>query len=161
VYVNDTGSRRFVVLTFGAGESNLASAPGFPVLMGNAIDWLVRPDARAARATGLASFNHATVQVVGPGGRAVPIARVSGAALAMLRVPGLYVAEGAGARSTFAVNVGSPQVSNATRTSLSPSDQARPVLAGASGPSWWLYCVAAAFVLALVEWWTWQRRITV
>jgi hypothetical protein len=129
--------------------------------MGNAIDWLVRPDAHAARTTGLASFNPATVQVIAPGGRQVPIARVSGAALAMLRAPGLYVAEGAGARSTFAVNVGSPQVSNAARTSLSPSDQARPVMAGASGTSWWLYCVAAAFVLALVEWWTWQRRITV
>jgi hypothetical protein len=161
VYVSDTSSRRFVVLTFGAGESNLASAPGFPVLMGNAIDWLVRPDARSARTTGLASFDRATVQVVGPGGRPVPIARVGDAALAVLRVPGLYVAEGGGARSTFAVNVGGPQVSNAARTTLSASDQARPVLAGASGRSWWLYCVAAAFVLALVEWWTWQRRITV
>jgi hypothetical protein len=161
VYVSDTSGKRFVVLTFGAGESNLASAPGFPVLMGNAIDWLVRPDAHAARTTGLASFNQATVHLIAPGGRQVPIARVSGAALAMLRTPGLYVAEGAGARSTFAVNVGSPQVSNAERTSLSRSDQARPVMAGASGMSWWLYCVAAALVLALVEWWTWQRRITV
>ena len=161
VYVSDTSGRRFVVLTFGAGESNLASAPGFPVLMGNAIDWLVRPDAHAARTTGLASFNQATAQVIAPGGRQVPIARVSGAALAMLRAPGLYVAEGAGARSTFAVNVGSPQVSNSARTSLSATDEARPVMAGSSGPSWWLYCLAAAFVLALLEWWTWQRRITV
>lgn len=161
VYVSDTTGRRFVVLTFSAGESNLASAPGFPVLMGNAIDWLVRPEAHAARTTGLASFNQATVQLTGPGGRQVPVARVTGAALGVLRVPGLYVAEGAGARSTFAVNVGDPQVSNVARTSLSRSDQSRPVMAGASGRPWWLYCAAAAFVLALAEWWTWQRRITV
>jgi hypothetical protein len=161
VYVSDTAVRRFVVVTFGAGDSNLASAPGFPVLMGNAIDWLVRPDARAARTTGLASFNQATLQVTGPGGLQVPIARVTGAALAMLRAPGLYIAEGAGARSTFAVNVGNPQVSNAMRTSLSASDRARPVMAGASGLPWWVYCIATAFGLALLEWWTWQRRITV
>jgi hypothetical protein len=79
----------------------------------------------------------------------------------MLRAPGLYVAEGAGAASTFAVNVGDPQVSNTARTSLSPGDQARPVMAGTSARSWWLYCAAAAFALALAEWWTWQRRITV
>jgi hypothetical protein len=161
IYVSDTSARRFVVLTFGAGESNLASAPGFPVLMGNAIDWLVRPDARAAQTTGLASFNETTATVTGPGGRQVQLARVAGRALGMLRAPGLYVAEGAGAASTFAVNVGDPQVSNTARTSLSPGDQARPVMAGASARSWWLYCAAAAFALALAEWWTWQRRITV
>lgn len=161
VYVSDTLGRRFIVLTFGAGESNLAAAPGFPVLMGNAVDWLVRPDVQAARTTGLASFNQATARLTGPDGRPVPLARVPGAALAVLRGPGLYVAEGAGARSAFAVNVGGPQVSNGARTSLSPGDQARPVTAGASGRPWWLYCAAGAFVLALAEWWTWQRRITV
>jgi hypothetical protein len=161
VYISDSSDRRFVVLTFSAAESNLASAPGFPVLMGNAIDWLVRPEAHAARTTGLASFNQATVQVTGPGGVQIPLARVTGAALAMLRAPGLYVAEGAGAKSTFAVNVGDPQVSNGARTSLSRTDQSRPVMAGASGRPWWLYCALAAFALALLEWWTWQRRITV
>jgi hypothetical protein len=161
VYVSDTPARRFVVLTFGARESNLASAPGFPVLFGNAIDWLVRPDVRTASTTGLAAFNGATGRLTGPGGTDVPLARAGGTAFAVLRVPGLYVAEGAGARSTFAVNVGGPEVSNAARTNLSASDQARPVTAGTSGRSWWLYCAAGAFVLALAEWWTWQRRITV
>lgn len=161
VYVNDTPARRFVVLTFGAAESNLASAPGFPVLMGNAIDWLVRPDLRAAGTAGLAALNAATTRLIGPGGKEVPLAHAAGTVLAVLRAPGLYIAEGAGARSTFAVNVGGPQVSNAARTNLSASDQARPVTAGTSGRSWWLYCAAGAFALALAEWWTWQRRITV
>lgn len=161
VYVSDGADRRFVVLTFGPGDSNLAAAPGFPVLMGNAIDWLVRPDAHAARTTGLASFNAAIVRLTGPDNRQVHLSRIDGAALAMLRAPGLYTAEGAGARSTFAVNVGDPQISNLSRTSLSRSNQARPVMAGASGRPWWVYCAAAAFGLALAEWWTWQRRITV
>jgi hypothetical protein len=161
VYVADTKDRRFVVLTFGPAESNLASAPGFPVLMGNAIDWLVRPEAHGARTTGLATFGTTTARLIGPGNRDVPLSRLDSASLAMLRTPGLYTAETAGAKSTFAVNAGDPQVSNLARTTLSQSDQARPVGAGLSGRPWWLYCAAAAFGLVLAEWWTWQRRITV
>jgi hypothetical protein len=161
VYVAETRDRRFVVLTFGPGESNLASAPGFPVLMGNALDWLARPEAHTARTTGRASFSASITRLTGPGNRQIPLSWIGGAAVATLRAPGLYVAEGAGATSTVAVNVGDPQISNLLRTSLSRSDQARPVMAGGSGRPWWEYCAAAAFALALAEWWTWQRRITV
>jgi hypothetical protein len=59
------------------------------------------------------------------------------------------------------VNVGDPQVSNLSRTSLSATAQARAVSAGASGRAWWLYFALVAFALVLAEWWTWQRRITV
>ena len=161
VSVGDSGERRFVLLAFGPGESNLASAPGFPVLMGNAVEWLVRPDARPVQRAGFAAFSQTTTRVLGPGGLEIPLARIPGAALGRLRVPGLYTAEAAGARSTFAVNVGDPQVSNTSRTTIGARMQARTVTPGASGRAWWVYGAAAAFALALVEWWTWQRRITV
>jgi hypothetical protein len=165
VYVSEpSGSRplvpRLVVVTFGAGESNLASAPAFPVLVGDALEWLAHTTAAGTRRPGLMSFEDSIEKVTGPRGAAVPLARVNGAALAMLRAPGLYVAEGGGARSTIAVNVGDPQVSNLLRTSASAA-RARPVTSGTSGGPWWLYAAIAAFALALVEWWTWQRRITV
>ena len=32
-----------MVVTFSINESNLTAAPGFPVLLGNAVDWLARP----------------------------------------------------------------------------------------------------------------------
>jgi hypothetical protein len=51
-------------------------------------------------------------------------------------------------------------VSNLGRTNL-PAAGARAVTVGASSHAWWMYCVIAAFVLILAEWWTWQRRITV
>jgi hypothetical protein len=79
----------------------------------------------------------------------------------MLRAPGLYTVEGGGARSTLAVNIADPQVSNLGRTTLTGSTTATQVAAGSSSQPWWVYCAAAAFVLALAEWWTWQRRITV
>ncbi len=161
VYVSETGTRRLVLLTFGPDESNLASAPGFPILMGNAVEWLVRPDARPSQPPGLALFTPTTGQVTDPTGKPVPLARVPGAALAILRLPGLYVAEAGGARSTVAVNVADPQVSNTARTTLGRGDQARPVTAGASEQAWWIYLAAAAFLLVFGEWWTWLRRVTV
>jgi hypothetical protein len=82
-------------------------------------------------------------------------------AVATLRLPGLYVAEGGGARSTIAVNVGSTQVSNLERTTVFAPGRTQTVSSGASARAWWLYCALAAFALVLAEWWTWQRRITV
>ena len=47
IYVTDIPARpRAVIVAFGPAESNLASAPGFPVLVANALDWLAPADAR-------------------------------------------------------------------------------------------------------------------
>jgi hypothetical protein len=165
VYIRDSSpaprSPRLVLVTFGADESNLPSAPAFPVIVGDALEWLTRPAAGGSRRSGLMTFEDGVERVIGPDGKSVPLVRVNGAALGTLRVPGLYVAEGGGTRSTIAVNAGDPQVSNVWRTSAAAGARAIPVTAGASGFPWWQYCAVAAFALALVEWWTWQRRITV
>ena len=90
----------------------------------------------------------------------VPLTRVDGAAVGILRTPGLYVAEVGGARSRFAMNTADPQRSNVARTSLAAGSSAAPAQRVLER-SWWMGCAMAAFVLALVEWWTWQRRLTV
>ncbi len=160
VSVEASATGRLVVLGFGPGESNLASAPAFPVLIGNALEWLARPEAGGPRRPGPVRFDEGVVRVSGPRGVAVPLERVNHAAIGVLRAPGVYVAEGGGARSTIAVNVGDAQVSNVGRTNLAAAG-ARAVTAGASSHAWWMYCVLAAFALIVAEWWTWQRRITV
>jgi hypothetical protein len=161
VYVSESTERRLVVVAFGPTESNLASAPGFPVLVGNSLEWLARPIPRTVLRPGLASFEGPVASVTGPRGVSVPLARVNGAALGVLRVPGLYTVKGAGSSSTIAVNAGDPQMSNLAQSSLAEGAHALPVTGAGSARPWWLYCAAAAFLLALTEWWTWQRRITV
>jgi hypothetical protein len=151
---------RFVVVGFGSNESNLASAPAFPVLMGNALAWLAgNPEARARR-PGLNAFSDEVSRVTAPGGDAVPLTRLPGEAIGVLRAPGFHVVEeGKSRRATFAVNVTDPDVSNLARTSAGATSAAA---GGAGGPRpWWLYCAAAAFAGILLEWWTWLRRITV
>jgi hypothetical protein len=161
VSVSESAERRFVVVGFGPSESNLASAPGFPVLAGNALEWLAHPDAKTrSLRPGLASFSELTAKVSGPGGVSVPLTRVDGVAVGVLQTPGLYVAEGAGARSTFAMNAADPQRSNVARTSLEAGSNAASA-PGVLERSWWAGCALVAFVLALGEWWTWQRRLTV
>jgi len=161
VYAGESEKRRLLLVTFGPQDSNLASAPGFPVLIGNALDWLARPEARdLSLRPGLATFSEATASVTSPDGASVALTRINGAAVGMLRTPGLYVVEAGGARSTIAVNTADPQRSNVARTSLAGGTSAT-LARGALERPWWLACALAAFVLVFGEWWTWQRRLTV
>lgn len=159
VAVTDRPDRRLAVLTFGAGDSNLAFAPAFPILIINAIDWLARPIGDAARRPGVVTLPAGTTRVTAPGDRAVPLSRVGGSVIARLTQPGFYIVEAGGARATVGVNVGGADVSNLMHTTL-PAGGA-DTRGGGSGHAWWLYAIVAAFGLITAEWWTWQRRITV
>jgi len=109
VSVSDApGGPRSVVVAFGPMDSNLASAAGFPVLVGNALEWLA-PAAAGER--------------VGP--------------------------------------AGNPDVSNLARTNAATTRAAMTIDSGGVARPWWVYCAIAAFAAALLEWWTWLRRITV
>jgi hypothetical protein len=170
VYVDESMGSRVVLVTFGVHESNLTSAPGFPVLLGNAVEWLARPSffvtapgaaAPASVRPGLVTLAGTVQRVTAPDKSPVPLTRVGDKVFAVLKQPGLYSVEAGRARDTFAVNVADPQLSNLTRTSAFASTRGRPVSAGSSAWAWWVYCALAAFALAVAEWWTWQRRITV
>ena len=96
------------MVAFGPTDSNLASAAGFPVLVGNALEWLA-PAAAGER--------------LGP--------------------------------------AGNPDVSNLARTNAATTRAAMTIDSGGVARPWWVYCAVAAFAAALLEWWTWLRRITV
>jgi hypothetical protein len=170
VYVAESPGQRLAVVTFSAEESNLAGAPGFPVLLGNALEWLTHPSMTATAGSshstsghrpGLMSFSEGVARVTGPGNEPVALTRVNRSAIGLLRAPGFYVVEGGGARSTIAINAGDAQVSNLMRANPLSGAQGRQVESGSSARPWWIYLAVAAFLLVLAEWWTWQRRITV
>jgi len=162
VSVRETTDTRAVVLGFGLleAESNVALQPAFPVLIVNAIEWLARPTLTGQLRPGVVPIEAAVSRVINTSGESMPITAFGDTQLVRFPVPGLYLAEGGGMRTTFAVNVGDPQVSNVSRTSLSEEAQAQGAAARAEDP-WWPWIVGIAFVLVLVEWWTWHRRITV
>lgn len=160
VEVVDRPDRRMVILTFGLGDSNLAVAPAFPVLVGNALQWLARPDGGEPRAPGLVALPASTSSIAGPDGRPIETARAGHAVYARLVAPGFYDVNAGGSHRMIAVNTGAPATSNLLRTSL---PQAARNAGGAlpSGRAWWLYLAGAAIALVTIEWWTWNRRLTV
>jgi hypothetical protein len=162
VSVRESAETRGVMLGFGLleAESNVALQPAFPVLIVNALEWLGRPTLAGQLRPGVVSVGGALTRVISADGQALPLTTFGDEQLVRFPGPGLYLAEGGGMRTTFAVNVGDPQVSNVSRTSLSEAAQAQGAAARASDP-WWPWIVGIAFLLVLVEWWTWHRRITV
>lgn len=160
VCVGESADRRAIVVGFGPSDSNLASAPAFPVLVANAIEWLGRPQMTdLSLRPGLTSFTEAS-RVTRADGESVPLTGMQGSAIGLLASPGLYGIQNAGARNTIAVNAADPQRSNVARTTLAAdANVARP--RGSLERPWWLAAALLAFVLAFAEWWTWQRRVTV
>jgi hypothetical protein len=158
--VQDTTDRRLVVLPFGPGDSNLLAAPAFPVLVGNALQWLGRPSIATPGQPGPRLLPASTSRVVSPAGEEVPLIRAGDHVVARLETPGLYLAETGGARSVITVNVADPAVSN-LQVSSGPATDTAAIAAGWARQPWWTYAVILAFVLLTIEWWTWQRRITV
>jgi hypothetical protein len=160
VCVQESGDRRIVAVGFGPADSSLASAPAFPVLIANTLEWLARPETRdLSLRPGLTTFAE-PARITRDDGESVPLTRVTDVAYGVLTKPGLYRVETAGARNTLVVNASDPQRSNVAHTTLGAGTNAAPPRSPLERP-WWLGCALAAFVLAFAEWWTWQRRVTV
>jgi hypothetical protein len=159
VYVQEGPEHRRVVVTFGPDESNLTAVPAFPVLVGNAVEWLAGPLASGGRRPGPATFTGRVDAIEPPAGSELRLARLGGVTAALLRSPGLHRIRAGSAAATVPVNINDPQVSDLTRTTLPAG--AAPVAQGRPTRPWWIYLALAAFVLVLLEWWTWVRRITV
>jgi hypothetical protein len=160
VCVGESRDRRMVVVGFGPGDSNLATAPAFPVLVANALEWLGRPENRDLSVRpGLTPFA-GPARISRDDGESVPLTQLRASAFGVLSAPGLYTVESAGARNTIAVNAADPQRSNVIRTTLGEGATAAAPRNPLERP-WWLACAFIAFVLVFVEWWTWQRRVTV
>ena len=152
---------RMVVVAFGARGSNLANAPAFPILIGNALDWLSGRDDAASRRPGMATFDPSVERVRDPAGAALPLVRLPSETVATLRTPGFYTVERRGSRTEFAVNAADPRLSDLRRTPPGHTDERASVAAALRSRPWWIYLAALAFAAAFAEWWTWLRRITV
>ncbi len=160
VAVADRPDARLVLLSFALGESNLPMSPVFPVLIGNTLEWLARPALASTGRPGPVEVPASTRRVIGPDGANVEIMRAGERAVVTLRSPGLYRVEAAGSHSVVGVNVGAPDISNLQKSSLTTASGIS--FAGqVTGRPWWWYAVVIAFVLAAIEFATWQRRITV
>lgn len=154
-------SPRLIVVAFGARGSNLADAPAFPVLMGNAVEWLAGRLDAATRRVGRMVVDPSVEGVKDAAGTALPLLRLPVESVVTLRTPGFYTVERRGARTVFAANVASPQLSNLRHAPAGTASAGKDLTAALRSRPWWIYLAAFAFAAAALEWWTWLRRITV
>ena len=160
VSVLDAPGVRGVLLGFSTADSNLTNVPAFPILVGNALDWLARPAAGETRTPGPLDLPASTTRITAPDGQTVGLVRSGDRVLVRLRTPGLYLVEAGGSESVIGVNVGNPTIGNLSHTNL-PADVRATALTAFAGRAWWIYGVVLALVLLVAEWWTWQRKVTV
>jgi hypothetical protein len=159
VSVEDSNAARLVVIGFAPVDSNIASTSGYPILIANAIDWLVRPERGVRRSLGPVALPTATSSVTAPTGESVPLSRSGDAVTANLTLPGLYRIETRGSSRVVTVALDDPLKSNLQVSVLSAASAAQP-LHTRSRP-WWTMAAWVALVLVAIEWLTWLRRVTV
>ena len=160
VSIEDGAIGRLVVLQFAAGDARFAATPAFPILVGNAIDWLGRPERGVHRQPGPVSLPASTRRVVAPNGQSLPLLKLDDRVTATLPAPGLYLAQTDGGQRVLSVGLGDPARSNLQASALAEDRSARTGLRADKRP-WWMYMAAAALFLAALEWVTWRRRVTV
>lgn len=160
VSIEKSAAGRFVVFGFSVGSADLASTPAVPVLVGNAIDWLGRPERNVKREPGAMVVPSSTTRVVASDGRSITLVARDGRVTARLDAPGLYLVESSGPRRVVRVSLDDARRSNLLSSAVSADVEAPAAPAGTSRP-WTRMIALGALVLAAVEWVTWRRRITV
>ena len=159
VSVVDSPRLRAVVMGFAIGDSNLASTPAFPVLVGNTLEWLSHPASGEPRTPGPMALAASTTGVTAPDGTSLPLVHAGDRVLVNLTRPGLYRIDAGGSRRVIGVNAGRPDIANVMKTTVD-AERTPTSMPFATRP-WWGMAVVVALVLLLVEWVTWQRRVTV
>ena len=178
--------RRFVVLAFDLRQSLLPMNYGFPILVVNAINWfwqdaegLLQPNRAGVPLTFRVPGNGATLAVAGPAGAVVPARRVGDSVHLTASRLGIWevtdpaapadATTGAAPPPTaIAVNLLSPAESRVAPIVPAGDDYATwvaPVFEEAHENPWlrdfWRVLLLAALAVAMVEWVTWHRRVTI
>jgi hypothetical protein len=163
IVASDDGPR-WVALGFTLEESNFALRAGFPVFLGNALDWMTNEQALLSRSLGVIELPLAGARVLAVDGSEVPTQAIPGGRIFEVQSPGLFTAVSAHGRVRVTANLLDRRVTDVNRSSL-PRFQAVPaspdsVRMPAALDAWFLLLLASALLL-FAEWWSWTRRLTV
>jgi hypothetical protein len=157
---------RLALLSFALEASNFAQQASFPAFLSNAVDWLTREPRALTYRIGQVRVPAAQARVLDLEGRAVDTRPAPDATLFDVAEPGLFTALTREQRVRIAVNALDPQLTaiNASRFARGSAPAAAPAPAPAPArvriEPWVLLLALATMVLA-VEWWTYNRRVTV
>jgi hypothetical protein len=152
---------RWVEVAFSLEDSNLPLQAGFPVFLSNVVDWMTGEPLALKSGPALVQLPLTGAKVLDLQGHTVATREVAGATLVEVERPGLYTATARDRRVRLAVNVADPAVTAVNASRLAPE----PAAPGLQARHWtvnpWLALLLAAALLLVLEWWTYNRRLTV
>ena len=153
---------RRVMLTFDLSSSNFPLQSGFPIFMENVLAWFNREQ------VGQVALNHSPgivelalpdAQVRDGDGKIIRSDRQLGKTVFSANEPGLYSAAQHDNFVHIAVNLANPDLSNINR-SIFTSTATVPRRSAWFHRELWFYMLLSAVVLLGIEWFTYQRGIT-
>lgn len=157
------GALRWVLMGFDVANSNFGLLAGFPLFLGNSINWLA-DEAEILRAQpGIVSVPFDSARVFAMDGSELPVVTVDERSFFDATKPGLYTAIGRDRPLRITVNLLERRISGINQSAVAASDSA-PAAADAKaqlpfGLSALLLMLATA--LLCLEWFSYHRRITV
>lgn len=151
---------RRLIVTFDLRESDFPFQPAFPIFMRNAIEWLARDAPAEVRRAGVVEVAGDDVKVATVDGARVATRRMMGSSLFDARTPAAFAVDADGRRQYLVVSVADATASRINASRLA-AGQTRSASTSPLPAEWWRALLVVALVLVALEWWTYQRRITV
>lgn len=156
------GTRRWVSLAFALEDSNFALQPGFPVFLNNAISWLAGEPPAQRAGLGPVALPASALRVIGVDGAEVPMFVAAGVPQVDATRPGVYTVFTPRERTRIAVSLLDARLSEVNRSALPAVEPVTVQPVGAALPfGLWRWLLLAALLLLVVEWFTYNRRLTV
>lgn len=155
---------RWVLVSFALEASNFPLQAGFPIFMNNALNWLVGEGGYLARGLGSIEIPVSDAHVMAADGTELPSRPIAGGRVFESDAPGLFTAVSAHQRLWIAVNLLDRRTTEINKSALA---QYKPSAADPAGvhPVFGIdlsfMLVLGALLLLVIEWWSWNRRITV
>jgi hypothetical protein len=154
------GPLRWILVAFSLDETNFALHSGFPIFLGNALNWLSDEPVIGDARLGEVEVQLRSARVFALDGSDVAVRSAGPATRFEALEPGIYTAVSADARLKVVVNGFDSRLIQVNH-SLLPATATRQQPAYPAAIDSWLWLIAGALLLLLLEWVTYSRRLTI
>ncbi|MSQ59167.1 MAG: hypothetical protein EXR36_05850 [Betaproteobacteria bacterium] len=159
----EAGSR-WIRVGFALNQTNFHLQPGFPVFLGQALNWLGGASQVLVRNTGSVTIPMEKATVVDGERRVVKSVSTGSGTVFDVPRPGIYKASAAGRELTVAANILDPGYALINRTWLRPREEGRALRGNDSylaRSELWTLLLSMAVLLVVIEWAAFCRRVSV
>jgi hypothetical protein len=154
--------QRWVATGIDLSDSNFTLQPGFPVFLGNALEWLAERPPIASRGLGRIEVPIANAQVHAAGVGAVTATATAAGTLFQAVQPGIFVVANPSEQRIVVANAIDPRTTriNDTRLSHGGKESERSAPVRRSRPEPWIVLLVLGFMLLALEWPAFAARLT-